>query len=74
MNKKCSGRPDSLAQGVSHAAVGIVSAALATYVLVGLLGMRKASTGFQLVAAAGGIWLHHQLDMPIAKRLAAAGL
>jgi hypothetical protein len=68
------GQPDGLAKGVSHVVVGLLGVALASYVLVKVLGLPKASPTYQLLAAAGAIWLHYELDMPVAKQLSAAGL
>jgi hypothetical protein len=74
MNSNRSGQSDALAKGVSHVAVGVMAAVVAGYVLVNLFGMRKASPAYQLLAAGGAIWLHYELDMPVAKKLSAAGL
>lgn len=74
MSTNQSEQPDALAKGVSHAVVGVLGAVVATYVLVSVLGMRKASPTYQLLAAGGAIWMHYQLDLPVAKQLSAAGL
>lgn len=73
MTRQPAPKPDALAKGASHVIVGVASAIVVGYVIVNLAGLRKASPRFQLVAAAG-IWLHSEMDLLLARRLAEAGL
>lgn len=65
--------PDDLAKGLSHAVVGIVGAAAIGALLVNF-GVRKAGPTYQLVAGAAAIWLHYQMDLPVARKLGELGL
>ncbi len=67
-------QPDALAKGISHAAVGIVAAVIASYIIVGMLGIRKNSGIYTALAAGGAMWMHAQYDMPVAKALNGFGL
>ena len=67
-------QPDALAKGISHATVGIAAAVLASYVIVGIFGIRKNSAAYTVLAAGGAMWLHAEYDMPVAKVLGGLGL
>jgi hypothetical protein len=42
--------------------------------LVNALGVRKAALTYQLAAGAAAVWLHYELDLPVARSLAQLGL
>jgi hypothetical protein len=71
---KSRSQPDAFAKGMSHAAVGIVAAVVASYVIVGIFGIRKNSGVYTILAAGGAMWMHADYDMPVAKVLAGLGL
>ncbi len=71
---KSQSQPDAFAKAVSHAAVGIIAAVVASYVIVGVFGIRKNSGVYAVLAAGGAIWMHAEYDMPVAKVLVGLGL
>ncbi|MDT0263433.1 hypothetical protein [Jatrophihabitans lederbergiae] len=51
-----------------------MSAGVAGYVLVGVLGLGKNAPGYVLASALLGMYIHQRMDAPVAKRLSEAGL
>lgn len=66
-------QPDDLATGLSHAVVGVLGATAIGALLVSL-GVRKGAPAYQLMAGVATIWLHYEMDMPVARKLAELGL
>lgn len=68
------GQPDDLANGVSHVLVGLFGTLVIGAVAVKALGIRKASPAYQVAVGLAMIWLHFEIDMPVAKGLAELGI
>ncbi|HEY0167134.1 MAG TPA: hypothetical protein VGB75_08840 [Jatrophihabitans sp.] len=67
-------QPDAFAKGLAHAAVAVVAAVVASYVIVGIFGIRRNSGVYTILAAGGAMWMHAEYDMPVAKVLGELGL
>jgi hypothetical protein len=65
--------PDAIAKNASHV-VGAISTLVASYVLKTLFGVRRPTAGSRLLLAGGAVWIHAELDLPVAKKLAELGL
>lgn len=68
------GEPDPAARIASHAVVGLLSAAIAGYLLIGVLGMGKQAPGYIVGSALLAVLIHEKLDAPLARRLSGSGL